>query len=284
MINTTGGNPLALACFTSNFFSNFVEITNQREWREARRMLYHLLNKPERKGVYQQNHESVVWVAIEYSLRYLKERADLGADAKDVLLLMYACKGDSIPEAVLEVWYNYSLTGKNRFFSSIGQLSKTELLKSLPGRGALKIPTWSMRPLLKLYMDQNMSRKEEIGPLVNAVIPPQSFYEKVKASFGALIGGISVNQRPDQADIEEVANEKRKVAAVLCALYFDPAHSNEVVKDAATRARAELLNKRIDDRKLKAIEPIIWLLVQPVEVDGTWTEANVRCVRKVLVI
>lgn len=170
-------------------------------------------------------------------------------DAQVLLVLIYACKGESVPEEVLRLLYS-ATKRSGTFNSSIVDLETRELILSRPGNTIAldedqtdehlqqESKAWSCRKLIKLYMD------------VHKIRVCQS--EEVRSVFSALI--------ERDSEIQAVESERRLTIA-LCAFYFDRAHADELVADVATRAGNALnSNLNITDLRRKETLPIMWLL------------------------
>lgn len=280
MIQTTGRNPLALACLASNF-AYAEDKTKLRLWKEAYTALREILDCPETAIVLTPDTPPrSLWAAMKICFDSLET-----SDAKNILFLMYACEGESVPEEVLRILHTATKTSSGLFLKSIQELRSRELLKLSAGTIAIKIhlddkhqtgqqesSALSLLTTVKLYMDQHMPGEE-----------------KMRSLFGALLGDAEINaessvQHEAGSGKEAMQKEKTKVAITLCALYFDRDHINKLVAKAATQAsnvsKIHDWDPTLKDRRRKAIEPLIWLLDQQEEDD--WTESNVHSVRQVL--
>ncbi|CAM6088866.1 unnamed protein product [Calypogeia fissa] len=277
MIHITEGNPLALACLASHFaYSEDKE--NEEVWQEAYGDLRDLLDSPEEKILLGDTVSAPrsLCAAMKICIDSLEN-----VDSKKLLSLMFAFKGELVLEIVLRAWHSGMKKSRSPFKRSIEELLMRELVKRFLGTTAsyitslhekdakdeaqLVITLWSIRSLVKLYLEQTMAKRE------------------ISSLFCELIG--NEEHSLDSSELEVTELEKRRVTIALCALYINPEHIEKTVMDAITKASiafdiASMLGN-IDDLRRKAVEPIIWLL-RKADKKGQWTPADVHCVRKVL--
>lgn len=252
---------------------------DERAWQDAHAGLRKLLDNPE-ENIVLGNTESAprsLWAAMKICIGSLDTM-----DAKSLLSLVYACKGEIVPEIVLKIWHASLKSSSCPFTKSKDELVMRELVKvisqgteahdnrvNLQGKGQILL---SLRSLVKLYMEQHMAGKEEI-----------------KSAIGELIGNEDVPSESgivsnSAYDMEAMESGVARLSIVLCILYFDRHHIDRIVTSAITQARnqcemADLDDENADLQRL-AIEPMIWLLNKPCR-EGEWTQSDVGCVEKV---
>jgi hypothetical protein len=282
MIRATDSNPLALACLARNCTYRR-DKKNKRAWKEAYKQLRGLLDNPEEKIVlgHPEFAPRSLWAAMRMCLNSLQT-----TDAKVILFFLYASKGESLPEEVLRMLHARRRTSSSTFSTSIEELEARELVKPL-GEGNLapmsllsksddideaeiKPPIWSIRTVVKLYMEAHMANQEKVRSVIGALVNTE---ENGRAE-SCLQGEVSR---------EPISEDETRVATILCALYFDPGHNDPVVTAAITQARTVLSVRNCDESLLQlrrtAIEPMIWLLDRPKE--ENWLQTDIACARKV---
>jgi hypothetical protein len=267
----------------SNFTFSQDNYHDKRAWQDAYKELRSILDTPVDKIVL--GHPGDVprslWASMKMCLDSLQTR-----DANAILSLLYASKGESLPEEVLRILHGHKKTSSSTFRKSTDELLMRELVKRsrpnvapwvlLANERDIKsevqvISTiWSIRSLVKLYMEAQMTNQEEVKLVVSALVG----FDKEMSDEPSL-----------QADLTHPgsAQDANRVAITLCALYFDPCHSDSAVTDAVTQSR--MLSNLCDcdeslmDLRRKAVEPIIWLLDQT-EAEN-WSQGGICTARKV---
>lgn len=277
---------MALACLATNFaYSEGSEDRRLklRAWQEAYRNLQELLNSPDQKIVLG-NTESVprsLWAAMKLCIDSLDS-----SDARKLLSLIYACKGEVVPEMVLTVWHASMKTSRAPFFKSMDELLMRELVKNNLRPMALYMEyledngqepeiqewttLWSLRSVVKLYMQQDPSTTTEIRSIIDEL----SCNEESSSDLTVAVKWPS--------DTEEIKGEKRRVAIALCALFFDRQHidSTDAITRVGIASNTTHFYDDLHDLRRTAIEPIVWMLDKPVE-EGQWTHLDVQRARKV---
>jgi hypothetical protein len=277
MIETTEGNPLALACLASNFTYN-QDKQDKRAWQDTFKELRVLLNLPEEKIVlgHRDYASRSLWAAMKICLASLQT-----TDAKAILFFLYASKDESLSQEVLQILHAHGKTSSSTFNISSGELLMRELVKArdynLAPRSLLKgtdikeklqmrSRIWSIRSLVKLYVEDPMANNEDM-----------------KSVIGALVGAGAMKDSCLQGDVSHqlILQDQRKVVTTLCALYLDRGCINRLAMNHARETLSLWKNndENLLDLRRKAIEPIIWLLDQPEE--ENWLQHDICYTRKV---
>lgn len=277
IIEEADRNPLALACLASHFaFSDDDDKTDQRAWQDAYSEWDKLLSNREEKIVLGSTPRSL-WTAMKLCIDTLQTK-----DARKILFVMYGCNGEFVPEALLRILHARIKTPSSSFIKSTNELVMRKLLKpaikSNPkDYGGGESRGWSLRSLVKHYIEQQMAKGEDIA-------------EEIRFVIGELVGDEELapksrTQWRHAPETEQIESEDRKarVAMVLCALYFDPSLTGmyEIVVKAMTRANISYSSDNFNDLRLQVLEPIVQLLDKPT--DEYWKESELCCVREVIV-
>ncbi|CAM6129886.1 unnamed protein product [Calypogeia fissa] len=287
MIRATDSNPLALACLASTF-AYTQDKGNKRQWLDAWKGLSTVLDNEEMAIVVGQNDESPprsLWGAMKVCIDSLETKED----AKSTLFLMYACKGESVPEEVLRILCAGMNMPNSTFNRSIGELYMRELLKCTDDTLASKMGldespslAWSLLSLVKLYMDSYIAGKQEFSAVIGALLGDDKFSPEMSSKGKEL----HETEIVLGAESETGESDEKRINIILCALYFDRHHTDEVVKHAVSKACKKSFledsDNTINDLRKKAIEPLVWLLDKPEEEEQSWTEADKCPVRKVV--
>lgn len=281
VIATTERNPLALACWAGNFEGS-ANKEDDRAWWGAHADLHNTLSGPVKRVVLGTNELRSLWEAMELCINSFETRDFV----KIIFFLIYACPRASVPEGVLNNWYEHFNSSNQTFWSSKGQWCSRGLLVC-DGLDTFSEPkdrdedlqeskAWSLRPVVKLYMKYLIASKNQA--LRNEIVYAMANF----LGDEDLLKKYSVHPQPVAA-MKIVTSEKEKVAIALCALYFDPVHEVQIVTDLAARAISASNMKAVEpeviNRRKRAVEPIIWLLGQPQRTN--WTEQGLSSARKV---
>ncbi|CAM6126903.1 unnamed protein product [Calypogeia fissa] len=271
VIETYGRNPQALASFASTF-SDAADKTIKRQWEDALDAIPEILENTETGTVLAGLDETVprsLFQSMKCSVDSLQRK-----EAKCILYLMYACRGESVPETVLRIWCDAMKISGNVFNSCTNELTMKQLLKPPAQTSPSEInssivkqlqveesPTWSLQSLLRYGMRSHIIGTEQ----------------EIKDVIEALIGNESSKQ-DNEAD-------EMTLRIILCALYFDSHHPDEVVRNAVKKAYEISGLDGCDDTTIDlrqtAIVDLVWLLDQR-EVRIKWAAEDQGSVRKIL--
>ncbi|CAM6096016.1 unnamed protein product [Calypogeia fissa] len=288
MITATDRNPLALACLASNF-AYTQDKGNKRYWQDAWSELSRLLDNKEMAIVAGQNDNPTprsLWGAMKLCIDSLETKEE----AKRTLFVMYACKGESVPEEVLRILCAGMNMSSCTFNRAKDELCMRELLKCTDDALASKmdldnspLPAWSLLSLVKLYLERYVAGVQEFSAVIGALLGDDKFSPETSSKHKEQCQTEIVLETESETGPGE--SDEMRINIILCALYFDRHHTDEVVSHAVTEAcKRSLLvdsDNTINDLRKKSIEPLIWLLDKPEE-EEQWTKADKCHVRKVV--
>lgn len=239
IIEATDRNPLALSSVAGQLGS-----TEHDPWQNAYLNLSDLLDKGVHPVVLGETASRSLFTSIKLILDSVRP------DAKLLLFLIYACKGDSVPNKVLKLLYS-AMDRSLPFILSVADLTARDLMLF-------------RHNTLGLGEDQTHGQLEQQSsacscPSLVKLYILKACQEEVRSTFGALFAGggskLTDKFKPD-FEIQRV-----RLTIALCAFYFDRTHADKIVADIATQtSRALNFNHGITDRRGKATAPIIWLL------------------------